>query len=64
MKIELTKNGKVEAVVSTDADGKYDFFGVTPGDYVVQIGQYFFQCGRGKCINLLTPKRNFVNSTI
>ena len=38
VKIELTKNGKVEAVVSTDADGKYDFFGVTPGDYVVQIG--------------------------
>ena len=39
MNIELlTSDGsKVIAKAVTDADGKYDFFGVTPGDYIVQV---------------------------
>jgi hypothetical protein len=27
----------VIATAMTDTDGKYDFFGVTPGDYIVQV---------------------------
>ena len=39
MNIELlTSDGsKIIAKAVTDADGKYDFFGVTPGDYIVQV---------------------------
>ena len=27
----------VIATAMTDTDGNYDFFGVTPGDYIVQV---------------------------
>ena len=37
IKIELMKGDMVLHSVTTDTDGKYDFFGVTPGDYSVQI---------------------------
>ena len=37
MKIDLLKGQTVVATALTDADGKYDFFGVTPGDYEVQV---------------------------
>ena len=39
MRINLLTSDGLEVIAKavTDADGKYDFFGVTPGDYVVQV---------------------------
>ena len=39
MQIDLLTSDGLEVIAKavTDADGKYDFFGVTPGDYVVQV---------------------------
>jgi hypothetical protein len=44
IKVELSKNdgaGQVVASASTDDDGKYDFFGVTPGPYTVKIAKEY-----------------------
>ena len=47
----LTSDGsKVIAKAVTDADGKYDFFGVTPGDYIVQVD-------KGKNVILIFPQK-------
>lgn len=42
IKVNLIKTGsQVIASAFTDADGKFDFFGVSPGDYEVQIAKEF-----------------------
>ena len=33
----------VISAATTDSDGKFDFFGVTPGDYVVQVHEEFIK---------------------
>ena len=33
----------VISTATTDSDGKFDFFGVTPGDYVVQVHEEFIK---------------------
>ncbi len=39
LQIELLRDGNVINSALTDSDGRYDFFGVTPGDYVVQVSK-------------------------